>query len=323
MTRNSRGAKLTKELKWRTMKVAGQKAAKDQSYIMWFILGVLGHFITIAWASIETPRMPMAIDEESPTGNEDHETFERAFQEKAKAERKRYAWMGTAAGGPLHILATAFMISNAITDSGVFDRERFASTAPTEQAEPTNTANAGAGAVEAPANVPAVPALETEPEVASVRIDENDDAEDAESRATAEVLAGYDCTESTESGVFNCTERAGANAWVEPTGTWRGTYRRRGTTNHRTVEIQFNEQTTTRYPESTCSGNLTPTGETPDSGEGREYRETLTERGTCINNGLVTLKYAGVRGTVLAFEWRHGNRWRRRVWEGVLSKVEF
>ena len=287
---------------------------------MWFIFGVLGHFITLAWASVATPRVPMAIDEESPTGHADHEIFEKGFQEQARAERMRYAWMGTRVGAPLQILAAVVTLGNAIADSGLLDREPFATAAPTEQPALTNTANAGTDAPEALADMPA---HETEPEVVSVRVPEDREAGNPGNRATAWVLAGYDCTPTANGGrVFDCTRRAEAASWVEPTGTWRGMYSRRGTPRNRTVEVEFGESTTTRYPDSACSGTLTPTGTTPGPDEGRQYRETLTTgTGRCLNNGLITLQHVA-GGTALEFEWLRGNGSRRRVWEGVLTKVE-
>ena len=324
MSKNAKAAGLSEREKWRTMirnpKADGLKAAKAQSYIMWFIFGVLGHFITLAWASVATPRVPMAIDEESPTGHDDHEMFARGFQEKAKTERMRHAWMGTRFGAPLQVLAAVFTLVNAISDSGVLDMDRFAAATPTEQAELTNTASTGAGAAEAPADVPA---LETEPDVVSVRVPEDREAGDPGNRATAELLAGYECTPNAERGVFDCTRRTEAAAWVEPTGTWGGMYSRRGTPRNRTVEIEFGNRTTIQYPDSACSGTLTPAEGTPSLGEGRLYRETLTTgRGRCLNNGLVTLQHAA-GGTALEFEWLRSNGSRRRVWDGLLTKAEF
>ena len=263
----------------------------------------------------------MAIDEESPTGRADHEIFEKGFQTQAKAERMRYAWMGTRVGAPLQILAAVFTLASAIADSGFFDRERFATVAPTEQAELTNTANAGADAAEPLADMPA---HETEPEVVlSLRVDENHEAGDPGDRATAELLAGYECTPNAERNVFDCKQRTEAAAWVEPTGTRRGTYSRRGTSRNRTVEIEFGETTTVQYPDSGCYGTLTPTGKAPSPDEGRQYRETLTTgSGQCMDNGLVTLKHAG-GGAALEFEWLRSNGSRRRIWDGVLTKAEF
>ena len=266
----------------RNLKADGVNAAKAQSYITWFVLGVLGHIVTLAWAAYTTPRVPMAIDEESPTGRADHEIFEKGFQTQAKAERMRYAWMGTRVGAPLQILAAVFTLVNAIADSGVFDRERFATVAPTEQAELTNTANASADAAEPLADMPA---HETEPDVVlSLRVDEDHEAGDPGDRATAELLAGYDCTPNAERNVFDCTQRTEAAAWVEPTGTWRGMYSRRGTPRNRTVEIEFGNNTTVRYPDSACSGTLTPTGTSSVSGSWRENpRNGVQVRRACAD----------------------------------------
>ena len=254
MIKNARTAGLSEKGEWRTMirnlKADGAKAAKAESYMMWFILGMLGHIVTLAWVEFTTPHVPMAIDEESPTGHDDHEVFAQGFQEQASAERMRYAWMGTRVGAPLQILAAVFTLVSTISNSGFFDREQSATIAPTEQAALTNTADADAGTADAPANMPA---RETEQEVVlSLRVDEDHEGGNPGDRATAELLAGYDCTPNADRNVFDCTQRAETAAWVEPTGTWRGMYSRRGTPTPGTGRSRSSSATTRPYDTQTA-----------------------------------------------------------------------
>ena len=327
-------------------------AAKARSHIPWFILGVIAHVVTLAWAALATPRVPMAVDEESPTGRKDHETFEKTFQQHLKAERLRYAWMGTRIGGPLQLLVAVVTLANAVIDNAVFEPARFEREAPAEYAGATTAGSPGAQAAPTGAEPPrpdageplssdtvataaaadegaAAPTTDTgattgadqrsETETPPVRMFDGRRVGDAEPGTTAELLEGYDCAPTDEAGWYDCTVRIDASGWRRPTGTWHGTYGRRGMARDLSVAIVFGDTISTQY--ANCSGVLTPTVENAEADERRVYRETLVE-GTrrCIDNGLVTLKLAA-GGRVLEFDWETGNGWRRRVWSGVLTQV--
>ena len=139
--------------------------------------------------------------------------------------------------------------------------------------------------------------------------------------AAVDTPSRNECDPGTEPGENDCGEAPRTNDWVEPTGWWRGRYGLEGSQRQTAVEITFGGQTITQYPNSNCSGLLTPTGRTGSGGRGREYREELTSgRWRCIDNGLVTL-WVEDDGTRLRFEWLRGSGSRRQVWSGTLTEV--
>ena len=343
-------------------KAKASEAAKRQSYATWLVLGILGHIFTVAWTKLVTPRMPLSVDEESPTGRNDHDLFEKEFQRHAKRERERYAWMGAAIGGPIQLIAAVVSLGTAMLNMEPESAARYDAAAPTEMAAAAHREaggsapdEPGAGSRE-PGERPATPAdaeagedvattdgtnagvVERTAETAAGWLqeltgDESDPRGEAADNATVDAAVDAtdapspnDCDPGTDPGRDDCAEAPRTNDWVEPTGWWRGRYGLEGFRTTKAVEIVFGgqvrpDQAQIQYPDSNCSGRLTPTGTTGPGGTGRQYREELTSgHWRCIDNGLVTL-WVEDDGTRLRFEWLRGNGSRRQVWSGTLTEV--
>ena len=340
-------------------KAKALEAAKRQSYIAWLVLGVLGHIFTLAWTKLVTPRMPLSVDEESPTGRNDHDLFEKEFQRHAKRERERYASMGAAIGGPIQLIATVVSLGTAVLNMEPESAARYDAAAPTEMtaAADRETGRSAPDEPEAGSREPGEGAA-TPPDAAGgediattdgtdagvvegaaeysldwlqeLTGDESDPrgeaAVDTTVAATVDAPSRNDCDPGTDPGEDDCAEAPRTSDWVEPTGWWRGRYGLEGFRNTKAVEIIFGgqirpDQAHIQYPGSNCSGRLTPTGKTDPGGTGRQYREELTSgRWRCIDNGLVTL-WVEDDGTHLRFEWLRGSGSRRQVWSGTLTEV--
>ena len=113
-------------------KAKALEAAKRQSYVAWLLLGILGHIFTLAWTKLLTPRMPLSVDEESPTGRNDHDLFEKEFQRHAKRERERYAWIGATIGGPLQLIAAVVSLGAAMLNMEPESAAKYDAATPTE-----------------------------------------------------------------------------------------------------------------------------------------------------------------------------------------------
>ena len=287
--------------------------AKSQNYVPWLILGALAHILVLAWTAFTTPRMPIAVDEQSPTGEKDHNLFETEFRRAAKQERDIYAWRGAIIGGPLQTLAAIVSIAASLAN------------APTAGFEPQQAGNATTEAVSAAGDGGnAAPATAPETEESTAEATGRTWLRNLNSRGLS--LLGRDDAEENErlAGGLDVLERLAPEdwTWTEPTGIWRGSYKMRSRTRSQTVEIDFGEPPTTHYPDSRCAGTLRPTGRPPSFGEGRQYRETLVQgRRRCLDNGLVSIR-PGEDGRLLYFEWIVSNGSRRRVWEGTLVRLD-
>ena len=340
-------------------KAKALEAAKRQSYVAWLLLGILGHIFTITWTKLVPPRMPLSVDEESPTGRNDHDVFEKEFQRHAKRERERYAWIGAAIGVPLQLIAAVVSLGTAMLNMEPESAARYDAAAPTEMAAAAHR-EAGGGAPDEPgpglrkpgeraATPPDADAGEdiattdgTDAGVAEgaakysldwlqeLTGDESDPrgeaAVDTTVAATVDAPSRNDCDPGTNPGGDDCAEAPRTSDWVEPTGWWRWRYGLEGFRTTKAVEIVFGgqvrpDQAQIQYPDSRCSGRLTPTGTTGRGGTGRQYREELTNGSwRCIDNGLVTL-WVEDDGTRLRFEWLRGSGSRRQVWSGTLTEV--
>ena len=335
-------------------KAKALEAAKRQSYVAWLLLGILGHIFTITWTKLVPPRMPLSVDEESPTGRNDHDVFEKEFQRHAKRERERYAWIGAAIGVPLQLIAAVVSLGTAMLNMEPESAARYDAAAPTEMAAAAHR-EAGGGAPDEPgagSREPGERAATSPNAEAGEDVATTDGTDAGVVERTAETAAGWlqaltgdesdlrgeaavdttvaatvdapsrnDCDPGTDPGRDDCAEAPRASDWVEPTGWWRGHYGPEGSQRQTAVEITFGGQTITQYPNSNCSGLLTPTGRTGPGGTGREYREELiTGSWRCIDNGLVSL-WLENDGTHLRFEWLRGSGSRRQVWSGTLTEV--
>ncbi|MCY4507949.1 MAG: hypothetical protein OXG35_13480 [Acidobacteria bacterium] len=251
--------------------IEGARAAERLSYLGWAALGVVLPLLAPAWAIFARPRLPGSVEETSPTGNVDHETFEAHFARTAKRSRARYAWIGTWIGIVLHAGAAGMTLVNELS---------------------TWLAQSGPPATETAAPPPARAEDPPEPAMTNLQTQHTAATEPDRDDATPGASGGEPPPTPSLDGL---------------SGTWTGTYVAEAADGSEPMTILFGDSITIHYHGSRCGGVLQPVvasfAESPPAPEGStEYVESLTFGQTrCANRA--TVKLLRLDDETLSFEW--------------------
>ncbi len=77
--------------------IEGQRAANDQSYIVWLLFGTFLFLLGPIFAHVTDPTVPADVLAKGPTDAHQQQVFMGAYIGQAKSHRIKYAWIGAAA----------------------------------------------------------------------------------------------------------------------------------------------------------------------------------------------------------------------------------